>query len=543
MVEKKEYQEDVNKKIKSNYPILLLISYEWRRAQGVVIKASKEANKDVYWWTNTTGIKKWNLDEREWETVNESLKEPTEALEWFIKEITGGNRMSFVMEDLHQYYDAPQKRNIVSLLKRVPRIDADRTLVLLQHLPTMPSEIEKEVYVLEIPLPTTDILMSVIEEVVEIVFEEDEIEERAPIEEREYVAEAALGLTEMEAKYTFMEIATSENRLTKEEIPKIVQRKEQIVKKSGILEYFHPKEAFKDVGGLDILKEWLKVRKMGFDPKAKDFGVSPPKGVLLLGVQGCGKSLIAKAISSEWNLPLLKLDIGSVFGGIVGESESNIRKALSIAEAISPSILWIDEIEKGLSGVESSGATDSGTTARVFGTILTWMQEKEKPVFVAATANNIENLPPELLRKGRFDEIFFVDLPGEKGRREIWEIHLKKRLGSKRFKEVVENGNIDIDKLVKMTSGFSGAEIEEALNEALYSAYYADRELSMSDLKTAIKSTYPLSKIMGEVIMNLRKWADVRARRSTDETVEEIKVDKKDKVPRLKKEVGNPFID
>ncbi len=533
----------MNRKIQSNYPIVLLVSYEWRRAEGIVIKASKSANKDVYWWTNTSGVRKWDMDEREWGVVEEGLKDPVEALEWFIKEIMDENRMSFVMEDLHQYYDSPQKRQIISLLKRVPRIDAERTLVLFQHSRRIPPEIEKEVYVMEIPLPNRGIIESVIKEVVESVYEEYEIDERAPLDDRKYLAEAALGLTEMEAKYTFMEIATSEKRLTKKEIPKIVQRKEQIIKKSGILEYFHPKEGFKDVGGLNNLKKWLKVRQKGFDPGANDFGVSSPKGVLLLGVQGCGKSLVAKAISSEWNLPLLKLDVGRVFGGIVGESESNIRKALSIAEAVSPSILWIDEIEKGLSGVESSGATDSGTTSRVFGTILTWMQEKEKPVFVVATANNIEALPPELLRKGRFDEIFFVDLPGEKSRKEIWEIHLKKRLGDERFKELVEKGDIHIDQLVKMTSGFSGAEIEEALNEALYSAYYVDRELTMADLKTAIKSTYPLSKIMGEVIMNLRKWAEVRARRATDERVEDIKIDKKDKVPRLKKEVTNPFID
>ena len=534
----REYQKDANRKIGSNYPIIQITSYEWRRVQGVVIKAAREDGKDVYLWNNVDGVRKWDMDENEWRVADDNIKSPTEALSWFIEEVQKGNRMTFVMEDLHMYYDSPQKREIITLLKKVPRIIGDRTLILSSPNRTMLFELEKEIYVLEIPLPDIGILKSVMEEVIDSL---DMPEERAPEEDWDYVAEAALGLTEMEAKYTFMEIASSENRLTRNEIPKIVERKEQIIKKSGILEYFHPKEAFKDVGGLNSLKEWLKVREKGFDPKAKDFGVSPPKGVLLLGVQGCGKSLIAKSISSEWNLPLLKLDVGRVFGGMVGESESNIRKALSIAEAISPSILWIDEIEKGLSGVESSGATDSGTTARVFGTILTWMQEKEKPVFVVATANNIKSLPPELLRKGRFDEIFFVDLPGKKSRREIWEIHLKKRLGI-RFDDLLKKKEIDIEKLVELTKGYSGAEIEEALNEALYSAYYDDRELSMKDLKKAINDTYPLSKIMGDVIMELRKWAEVRARKATDEDVEEIKIDKTKKVPRLKGEVENPFI-
>ncbi|HID16649.1 MAG TPA: AAA family ATPase, partial [Candidatus Atribacteria bacterium] len=196
-------------------------------------------------------------------------------------------------------------------------------------------------------------------------------------------------------------------------------------------------------------------------------------------------------------------------------------KALSIAEAISPSILWIDEIEKGLSGIESSGVTDAGTSARVFGTILTWMQEKEKPVFVVATANNIENLPPELLRKGRFDEIFFVDLPGRESRKDIWRIHLRKRLKEKRYQEHLKY--LDMDRLVELTKGFSGAEIEEALNEALYGAYYDNKEtLSMEYLEKAIKETYPLSKIMGEVVLSLRRWAKVRARRASNEEPEEM---------------------
>jgi len=266
--------------------------------------------------------------------------------------------------------------------------------------------------------------------------------------------------------------------------------------------------------------------------------MTPPKGVLLLGVQGCGKSLIAKAIASEWNLPLLKFDLGKVFGGFVGESEANIRKALNIAEAVSPSILWIDEIEKGLSGVASSGMTDSGTTARVFGTMLTWMQEKEKPVFVIATANNIEQLPPELLRKGRFDEIFFVDLPGFNSRKEIWEIHLTKRLGNRRYEDV----NFDLDRLSKESIGYSGAEIEEAINEALYTAYNQDREVKLDDIIKSLKNTYPLSKVMAESINNLRRWAKIRARLASEEEEESIMAPT-EKIPKLKQEIANPFID
>ena len=524
--------EDLKKKIKAKYPIVLVESYEWRRIQGATISAVKNEGQDIYYWNNVDGIRKWDIDDRVWIDENKSIKSPVEALNWFIDEVFDRNRLVLIAEDLHTYYDSPERKQIITLLKKIPRTEGIRTLILFQPNRVLPPELEKDVYILEIPLPDVKILKTVIEEVVE-GFKIDE--EHAPENDRVYLAEAALGLTEMEARYTFMEIATNKGRLTKDVIPEIVERKEQIIKKSGILEYFHPKEAFSDVGGLENLKQWLKIRRKGFDPKAKEFGITPPKGVLLLGVQGCGKSLVAKAISSEWNLPLLRLDIGSVFGGIVGESERNIRRALSIAEAISPSILWIDEIEKGLSGVESSGASDAGTTARVFGTILTWMQEKEKPVFVVATANNIENLPPELLRKGRFDEIFFVDLPGKRSRKEIWEIHLKKRLGKVRYHEHVKQKKIDLNRFVELTKGFSGSEIEEVLNEALYDAYYHDEEwLTMKYIEKAIKETYPLSKIMGNVIFALRKWAEVRARKASDEEIEEIKVEGTRKVPRLK---------
>lgn len=532
------WREDLEKKINANYPIVLVESYEWRRILGAAIRIARETGRDVYHWNNADGISKWDIEDRRWSEVKNSIKSSIVALEWFIEEMINKNRMIFIMEDLHMYYDYREIIELIPLLKKIPRIERNGTLILFQPNRIIPPELEKDIYVLEIPLPDVNILMAVIEEVIGL-FKMDE--DHAPRGDRVYLAEAALGLTEMEARYTFMEIATNKGRLTKDVILDIVERKEQIIKKSGILEYFHPKEAFSDVGGLEQLKEWLKVRRKGFDPKAKDFGVIPPKGVLLLGVQGCGKSLVAKAISSEWNLPLLRLDIGSVFGGIVGESEKNIRKALSIAEAISPSILWIDEIEKGLSGIESSGVTDAGTSARVFGTILTWMQEKEKPVFVVATANNIENLPPELLRKGRFDEIFFVDLPGRESRKDIWRIHLRKRLKEKRYQEHLKY--LDMDRLVELTKGFSGAEIEEALNEALYGAYYDNKEtLSMEYLEKAIKETYPLSKIMGEVVLSLRRWAKVRARRASNEEPEEMDVKEAKDIPRLRNEIKNPFI-
>lgn len=280
---------------------------------------------------------------------------------------------------------------------------------------------------------------------------------------------------------------------------------------------------------------WINKRSHSFSQEAKEFGVETPKGIMLLGVPGCGKSLTAKAVAKSWNYPLLRFDIGKVFGGIVGESEQNVRKALDIAKAIAPCVLWIDEIEKGLSGVQSSGQTDGGTTSRVFGTLLTWMQEKTEPVFVIATANNIKELPPELMRKGRFDEVFFVDLPSIEERKKIFQIHISSR------KRAIEKFNLE--ELSKATKGFSGSEIEECVKEGLQTAFSENRDIEENDIINAAKQTVPLSITMGEGLRKLREWAKFRARQASTGNVEEIDMDRSKVIPKLKSEVCNPFID
>ena len=248
--------------------------------------------------------------------------------------------------------------------------------------------------------------------------------------------------------------------------------------------------------------------------KARDFGLQEPKGLLLLGVPGCGKSLTAKSIASFWNMPLLRLDIGKVYQGLVGSSEDNIRKAIATAEAVAPCVLWVDEIEKGLSGVQSSSSTDGGVTSRIFSTILTWMQEKTSPVFVVATANNINLLPPELLRKGRFDEIFFVDLPTAQERENIFSIHLQKK--------DQDPSKFPMELLRKKTDGFNGAEIEECIKEAMFAAYVQNPEnpkLEAAHIIESIEKTVPLSTTMKEQIANLRGWAKTRAKNASEEIV------------------------
>ncbi|MDH5511466.1 MAG: AAA family ATPase, partial [Nitrospinota bacterium] len=299
------------------------------------------------------------------------------------------------------------------------------------------------------------------------------------------------------------------------DIDLILFEKKQLIRKSGSLEYFDASETISDVGGMDSLKKWLVARRESFTPRARDYGLPLPKGLLLLGVQGCGKSLTSKAIASLWNQPLLRLDMGKIFSSFIGSSEENMRRAIATAESLAPVILWIDEIEKGFSGIKSSGATDAGVTSRIFGTFLTWMQEKTKAVFVIATANSISDLPPELLRKGRFDEIFFIDLPTEEERKEIIRIHISKR------KRDVSKYNID--ELAKASHGYSGAELEMAIVESMYTAFGDKREFNDKDITTAVKESVPLSRTMAEEIQKLREWAYQRARLAS-EVVDEAEV-------------------
>jgi SpoVK/Ycf46/Vps4 family AAA+-type ATPase len=294
-----------------------------------------------------------------------------------------------------------------------------------------------------------------------------------------------------------------------------LDEKRQTIRKSGILEFVNVDIALDDIGGLENMKRWLEKRNNSWLDQAKKYELPAPKGVLITGVPGCGKSLTAKAIAAAWGLPLLRMDIGKIFAGLVGSSEQNMRTAIRTAEAIAPCVLWIDEIEKGFSG--ASGTGDSGTSSRVFGSFLTWMQEKTKSVFVIATANNIDKLPPEFLRKGRFDEIFFVDLPTKAERRIIWNVHLKKRLKSA---EVVGDLKIDqqlSDRLAEISEGYSGAEIEQAVIIGLFEAFSEQRSISEQDLTKALVNMVPLSVTQSENIEAIRDWANVRAVAATSQ--------------------------
>jgi AAA+ superfamily predicted ATPase len=415
-------------------------------------------------------------------------------------------------------------------LREIARLPASprKLVVLSTPLAGLPMDLRKEVPTIELDLPGVDDLRVVLHDAATAL--------GVRASDDEALLDAARGLTVMEARLAFGKAAAELGRLDHGAVPLVAQEKERIIKQSEVLEYYPTDARMTDVGGLDQLKEWLDRRGRAFGAGARDFGLDSPKGVLLLGVQGCGKSLLAKAIAATWQFPLLRFDMGKVFGGIVGQSEGNIRTALQVAQALAPCVLWIDEIEKGMAGMGSSDQTDGGTTARVVGTLLTWMQEKRAPVFVVATANRIEMLPPELLRKGRFDEIFFVDLPTRTVREEILSIHLKKKRRNP--------DDFNIADLVTRSTGFSGAELEEAVREGLYEAFAEGRELRTEHIARAIDNTFPLSRTMREQIDTLRQWARVRARLASGQPPEALPQENPEaNAPRLRQEATrNPFI-
>ena len=394
-----------------------------------------------------------------------------------------------------------------------------RSIIFLSPSYQLPDEIEKYVTVISVPLPDRKDLDRRFKSIYPNPVDEDL---------KKYILDAALGLTDTEAELAFRLANQVVGLNNKDAVQIIANEKEQIIKKSGILDYIQVNLDMKNnVGGLDNLKLWLKQRSKSFERKARDFGLQEPKGIMLLGVPGCGKSLTAKCVATEWKQPLLRLDIGKVFQAEVGSSENNIRQAIATAEAVAPCVLWIDEIEKGLN---VGGERDGGTNSRVFSTILTWMQEKTKPVFVVATANDISQLPPEFLRKGRFDEIFFVDLPTKEERKEILRIHLSKNN---------QTSIHELDCLADATRLFNGAEIEEVVKESMFLAYIdnpTNPVINTRHLEIACSQIIPLAKTMSEKIRGLRSWADDRARRASGIVNQELLPEVQESIKKTKRE-------
>lgn len=499
------FAQEIETLIRARYPILYILSSEEARAHQLLLEVAQKRQKKVFEWSCTTGIVPAGTSIQSQKYRNAPTKDPLLALDQVIDQVEPA---IFVFKDFHPFL-ARTNFAVVRKLKEIALHlkNSQKTIILIAPVLEIPTELEKEVTVLTHPLPTRDELSELLDRIIEDVKKFPQVRIELDDAGRDRLLQAALGLTLGEAENVFAKILVQDERLSADDVNEVFAEKQQIIRKNGLLEYYATDETFANVGGLAALKEWLQKRAAALTSQAREFGLPAPKGILLLGVQGCGKSLCAKAVSSLWQLPLLRFDMGRMFGSFVGSSEENIRRAIAVAESVAPTILWVDEIEKALAGSQGSGATDGGTTARVFGTFLTWLSEKTAPVFVVATANDISQLPPELLRKGRLDEIFFVDLPDEAERAEVFRIHITKR-GR-------DAAQFDIPALVAASEAFSGAEIEEAVISGLYDAFSEQRELTTDDVLEALRQTVPLSKTMDEQINRLRSWANGRARNAS----------------------------
>jgi SpoVK/Ycf46/Vps4 family AAA+-type ATPase len=488
-------KEELNILVQAQYPLIYLITPEEERAEQAIAKIAKDnaEYKPVFVWTVTRGMIEYGQNTQ---ATQHNTVSPEAAIEWTIRQKGGG---IYIFKDLHPFLDGPVivrwLRDAIASFK-----GTDKVIILMSPLQTVPIELEKEVVVLDYPLPNLSELNQVLSERLA-----KSRGNRLDTGTREKLLKAALGLTKDEAEKVYRKAQVKAGKLTESEVEIVLSEKKQLIRRNGILEYIEEDETLNSVGGLEELKGWLKQRSNAFTERAREYGLPQPKGMLILGVPGCGKSLIAKTTSRLWGLPLLRLDMGRVYdGSTVGRSEANLRSALKTAESISPVILFIDELDKAFAGGGGSGDSDGGTSGRIFGSFLTWMQEKKSPVFVMATANRVERLPGEFLRKGRFDEIFFVDLPSSAERQDIFRIHLGKRRS--------EINRFDLEQLTKVSDGFSGAEIEQAIIAAMYDAFAQDREFTQLDIIAAIKATLPLSRTMTEQVTALRDWARQRAR-------------------------------
>jgi SpoVK/Ycf46/Vps4 family AAA+-type ATPase len=509
------YRKQIIDYIKARYALLVIESFEEERVLSEIQTIAKELNHNLYIWNSTQGVL-FNGDVIGEKTFD--FKVSLDFCEEKAKEKESKN--IFIFCDAHNYLtnnsNPIYRRRLKDLAINIRNKGYRSNCIIISPSFEINNDIQKEITLIDFPLPSRDEVKNIISGFINSWKGNPNVSINVDDNLLEKFIDASIGLTALEIENCLAKALVSDHRLDESDLRDLLNEKKQIIRKTGILEFIDSKLNLKDVGGLNTLKKWLDLRSHCFEAKAKSFGILPPKGLLLTGVPGCGKSLTAKCVSSAWNMPLLRLDMGKIFQGIVGSSESNIRLALKTAEAISPCILWIDEIEKGLSG-SNGGGGDGGTSTRVFGTLLTWMQEKTSPVFVFATANNINGLPPELLRKGRFDEIFFVDFPSVEERKKILEIHILKL---KR-----DLSKFDLDKLAKLSGEekfgkdvvLAGAEIEAWVADSLIEAFSrkingdTNADLTMQDFETTINRLVPMGQMRKDEFVKLRQWANENA--------------------------------
>lgn len=483
---------DLKTLILSFHPVIVMETVEEERVKSLLQAVAKELDLPLYEWTITQGL----MQNGKNVTVGGTSK-PRVLLEYLGKSKTPG--IYWLKDFTHHLKDVAATRQLREVGQKFSQ--GNSTIILTGTAIELPPAIAHSAVDYRLQLPNTKELYRVFSGVVKTLREEHSISIQLNSKDVEQLLRALKGMTLAQARQAIAYAALLDGKLAPPDIQRVQERKVEMIRSGGLLEYYPEGENAYQLGGFARLKTWLTLAKIGFSRQAQGLNLTPPKGILLVGIQGCGKSLAAKAIARQWKLPLLKLDAGRLYDKYIGESEKNFYRAVTIAESMAPIVLWIDELEKGFgSGV--SGNADGGVSRRLFGTFLTWLQEKRQEIFVVATANDVFNLPPELLRKGRFDEIFFVDLPNAQERGEIFRIHLSTRKQNPR--------KFDFKLLVAESVGFGGAEIEQAIITALYRALHLQKPLNTALLLVAIRETVPLSISRREDIERLRKLASDR---------------------------------
>lgn len=468
--------------VKARSPLLYLLTYEEDRVERNLERMAGRRNLSVWSWRATEGLG------RRGEPSIPETGEPRAALDAIAKQ---EGAALFLLFDFHRHMEDPVVVRRVRDLERILG-EREQALLIVAPLLRIPRELEKDLIILDVPLPTRDEVARLLNALLR------QQGQALEVELFERVVRATLGLTEKEIKRVYAQIALERGRFDEAALGQLIESKRQAIRRSRFLEFYEQNEDLSSVGGLGNLKEWLDRRGAAFSESARDYGLPEPKGVFLLGVQGCGKSLTAKSVAGSFKIPLLRLDVGALFQSTGGGVEESLRETIRIAESIAPAVLWIDELEKGFL---SEGERASGSA---LGTFLTWLQEKTRPVFVVATANEVRGLPPELLRKGRFDEIFFVDLPNVHERFQIFEIHIQRRKRNP--------SDFDLFQCAEESEKYSGAELEQVVVEAMFNAFAEKREVNSRDLLRVLRDTVPLAVTMDDRLKELREWARPRTR-------------------------------
>jgi len=490
-------QQRLEQLVRARYPCICIVTHEEQYALSLIRETAIRMNRDVWLWSVVDGVQDGMIAQSR---PIPDTDNPGAALYYLAKTDSAENKSFCVTLDLAEHLGDQRTlralRNLIEQFRHTGSI-----LIMIDHHHRLPAVISACATRFEISLPDEEELETIVRNTLRNFHRQNPIEVNITRRDLETILRNLKGLTRRQAEQVILDVISEDRRFDADDINAVLARKRQMIHSGGLLQYVETPVDLSQIGGLRRLKQWLAQRQNAMTRDADQFGISHPRGVLMLGVQGAGKSLCAKAIATAWRQPLLRLDPGTLYDRYVGESERRLRDALRQAEMMAPIVLWIDEIEKAFASA-ASRSTDGGLSQRMFGTLLTWMQEHEAPVFLVATANDIEALPPELLRKGRFDEIFFVDLPGTDTRRDIFEIHLRKRQR--------DPAQFDLDKLADASEGYSGAEIEQAIVSALHNAFAHRGDIDTNRVLEALKASAPLSVIMAERVEALRAWASGR---------------------------------